>query len=232
MKKIKKIFENGVWWAGVVMVGLVLGVSLQFVQAWTEPTQAPPGGNLGAPVNTGGSYQLKSGVLAVLGFVTNAFRMPTGAQNGAVLTSDAAGNGSWQPNGSWCPVSDIKRTGSSHDGNFYGYNGATSGYMGINKYVQDKCGSSYHACTGEEITCYYQTHDPNTFSQTNNSVLGWFIGSNSGDGSVVNDCKGFTEDSGHPNRGTTWHLDPSHNPRSFYPNDQPCNIRHRVMCCK
>ena len=65
--RFKKIFENAVWWSGVVMVGLVLGISLQFVRAWTEPTAVPPNGNVGAPINTGTIGQAKQGVLQVLG---------------------------------------------------------------------------------------------------------------------------------------------------------------------
>jgi len=62
-QKMKKIFENAVWWSGVVMVGLVLGISLQVVKAWTEPTEAPPGGNVGAPINTSLVGQWKKGLL-------------------------------------------------------------------------------------------------------------------------------------------------------------------------
>jgi hypothetical protein len=40
--KIKKIFENAIWWSGVVMIGLVLGASLQFVRTWTNPAVPPP----------------------------------------------------------------------------------------------------------------------------------------------------------------------------------------------
>jgi hypothetical protein len=35
---IKKIFENAIWWSGILMMGLVLGVSLQFVRTWKNPT--------------------------------------------------------------------------------------------------------------------------------------------------------------------------------------------------
>jgi len=59
--KLKKLS----YWAGVSAVGIVLGISLQFVRAWVEPTVAPPGGNIGAPINTGGSTQLKKGYLGV-----------------------------------------------------------------------------------------------------------------------------------------------------------------------
>lgn len=90
---MKKIFENAVWWSGVIMVGLILGISLQFVRAWTEPSQAPPGGNLGAPINTGNNLQTKIGSL-VLGLLATDYisnsSLPT-AKNGYVLTlTDAA----------------------------------------------------------------------------------------------------------------------------------------------
>lgn len=101
---MKKVFENAIWWLGVVMAGLVLGITLQFVRAWTEPAQSPPGGNLGAPINTGPAGQNKSGVLGVLGLLTSAFQMPTGAQSGYVLRADAQGVGTWQA-GVGCYVS-------------------------------------------------------------------------------------------------------------------------------
>jgi len=133
---MKKIFENAVWWSGVVMVGLILGVSLQFVRAWTEPTDAPPGGNIGAPINTSAIYQIKAGILGVVGLVANSFQMPTGAGAGKVLTSDAAGTGSWQAGGgiscttvsvegqypiATCPSGYTVIAGGGHcdDGNYY-----------------------------------------------------------------------------------------------------------------
>ena len=48
-------------WLSVAVIGIALGLGLQFVRAWTEPSQAPPGGNLGAPINTGAQSQTKSG---------------------------------------------------------------------------------------------------------------------------------------------------------------------------
>lgn len=57
--KLKKIS----YWAGVGAVGIVLGISLQFTRAWVEPTVAPPGGSIGAPINTGNVTQVKEGIL-------------------------------------------------------------------------------------------------------------------------------------------------------------------------
>lgn len=56
-----KISKQVTYWFGVVAIGLMVGLSIQFVAAWTEPTAAPPGGNVGAPVNTGGIGQVKEG---------------------------------------------------------------------------------------------------------------------------------------------------------------------------
>ena len=96
-QKLKKLFENAVWWSGVVMVGLILGVSLQVVKAWTEPTGEPPGGNVGAPINTGPLAQIKSGVLGVLGLSTYSINIPgTIPAAGNVLTAqNASGQVAW-----------------------------------------------------------------------------------------------------------------------------------------
>ncbi|MFA5871481.1 MAG: hypothetical protein WC858_02050 [Parcubacteria group bacterium] len=56
-KKQKKQF----FWLKVAIIGIALGLLLQFARAWTEPTEAPPGGNLGAPINTGAGIQTKVG---------------------------------------------------------------------------------------------------------------------------------------------------------------------------
>lgn len=50
----------------IVIMILVAGVSL--VSAWTAPTQAPPAGNVSAPVNVGALSQVKTGALEVNGF--------------------------------------------------------------------------------------------------------------------------------------------------------------------
>ena len=60
-----KLSQNITYWLGVVAIGLVIGLSLQFVRAWTEPSVAPPGGNVGAPVNTSINPQTKAGGLGV-----------------------------------------------------------------------------------------------------------------------------------------------------------------------
>lgn len=69
----QKIIKQINYWLGVTAIGLVLGFSLQFVRAWTEPTVAPPGGNVGAPLNTSNLSQLKIG-----GLILNVGGAPTG----------------------------------------------------------------------------------------------------------------------------------------------------------
>jgi hypothetical protein len=65
---MKKISKKLGYWGGVIAISAVLGVSLQLAKAaWTEPTVAPPNGNIGAPINTGFNVQTKSGVLGLGG---------------------------------------------------------------------------------------------------------------------------------------------------------------------
>lgn len=53
---------------GVLAIGKMLGINwISKAQAWTEPSQAPPLGNVSAPVNTGSTAQIKSGDLTVQG---------------------------------------------------------------------------------------------------------------------------------------------------------------------
>jgi hypothetical protein len=54
-----------IYWLSVAVVGIALGLGLQFVRAWTEPTTAPPGGNVGAPINTSANPQTKAGGLNI-----------------------------------------------------------------------------------------------------------------------------------------------------------------------
>src|SRR3989344_756205 len=67
----------------------ILGGALVALQAiaFTEPTEAPPGGNVPAPVNVGSVSQTKTGGLTVgsLGSLGSAF-----------LATDSGGNASWQ----------------------------------------------------------------------------------------------------------------------------------------
>jgi len=61
----QKIIKQTFYWLSVIVVGIALGLALQFARAWTEPGEAPPGGNLAAPLNTSGNTQVKMGPLGV-----------------------------------------------------------------------------------------------------------------------------------------------------------------------
>jgi hypothetical protein len=57
---------------------LVLSLALVFlIEAWTEPAQDPPGGNVSAPINSGGAGQVKSYIdvsnKGWLGIATDAY---------------------------------------------------------------------------------------------------------------------------------------------------------------
>jgi hypothetical protein len=62
MKQKKK--NQIAYWLKIAVLGIILGFGLQFVRAWTEPTQTPPNGNVGAPINTGGNAQTKAGAFS------------------------------------------------------------------------------------------------------------------------------------------------------------------------
>ena len=76
-------------WFKVITLGLVLGLGLQFVQAWTAPTATPPGGNVTGPITTSATNQTKTGAFRASNLSVN----PTGAlldsQN--ISSSDAPG---------------------------------------------------------------------------------------------------------------------------------------------
>ena len=62
-EKIQKIIYIGI----IIITSFVVGLSLQLVHAWIEPTLTAPNGNLGAPINTSATTQTKSGALYVNG---------------------------------------------------------------------------------------------------------------------------------------------------------------------
>ncbi len=64
---MKTKFQKVSYWASISIVGIVVGITLQFAKAWTEPTVAPPGGNLGAPITSGTIAQTKNSYLNITG---------------------------------------------------------------------------------------------------------------------------------------------------------------------
>lgn len=67
--RLKKYAKKIGYVFGVIVCSVIVGVSLQFAKAWTEPNSAtpPPLGNIGAPLTTGGATQTKTGYLNVTG---------------------------------------------------------------------------------------------------------------------------------------------------------------------
>lgn len=66
MQKEKLSFHRQAnYWLGVMIIGLVVGLGVQFAQAWVNPPQSPPNGNVAGPVTTGAGAQYKSGTLGV-----------------------------------------------------------------------------------------------------------------------------------------------------------------------
>lgn len=57
--------SNRAYWAQVVVLGLVVGLGLQFAQAWTAPTGIAPAGTIKAPITTSDSAQRKDGSLNI-----------------------------------------------------------------------------------------------------------------------------------------------------------------------
>lgn len=65
---MKKYFANfHLFYSSVILTFVLFFSSTSLVWGWTEPTLAPPGGNVSAPVNIGATTQSKSGAFSVLG---------------------------------------------------------------------------------------------------------------------------------------------------------------------
>lgn len=65
--KKKQFCRQKFYWLGMIIAGLVIGSTVQFVHAWSEPPAGvtPPGGNVLGPVTTGDIAQYKTGKLGV-----------------------------------------------------------------------------------------------------------------------------------------------------------------------
>lgn len=61
MKHLQSLAQKSVYWLKVISLGLILGVGIQFTQAWTNPISTPPGGNVSGPITTGVGSQTKAG---------------------------------------------------------------------------------------------------------------------------------------------------------------------------
>ena len=174
-QKLKKMG----YWASVITLGLVVGISLQMVRAnWTAPTTTAPNGNIGAPINTGAGGQVKNGPLGVNGI----FSAPTICLGTECRSTWPAGGGS-AVQGTHCGQVLVFLSGASQqqgtpppckckvssqvpcagvnlvDPNWTASAGAhllTSNYIGSPTYVCNACPSPTITCpSGFQVTTGY-----------------------------------------------------------------------------
>ena len=67
MQKVKILSKKIGYWTSVIIIGAIIGFASQFAKAWTEPTTVAPNENVGAPINTSATAQLKAGALGISG---------------------------------------------------------------------------------------------------------------------------------------------------------------------
>jgi len=233
----QKIAKRFTYWLEVAAIGIVLGLILQGARAWTEPSASPPGGNLGAPINTGNAGQVKQGPLGVnsdgiiptgllvtgnVGIGTLAPTTPApNAQPGNLDVNDVylRSIGKWESQGTWYVPSDVKTTTATHNGNF-------GGYQGIYNWIQTNGCSGYHVCDNTELTRYYQTH-------ATTDINGWYNtgtyspARDSGYNDIhIADCEGWSY-SGGDYKGALWAIS---KPSGYW--EGYCANVWKVVCCK
>jgi hypothetical protein len=159
---MKTIFRRkNLYWVGVIVVGTIVGISLQFVYAWVGPPvgTTPPDGNVGAPVVTGNSWQTKVGGLTDASWVQspgmyaqvyyddidrNYYVDPNST---SVMGNVHATNWLWAEGSMWAPIyydsansgyyvdpngSSVFSYGSFIGGGAYGQGGLRIGYHTLN----------------------------------------------------------------------------------------------------
>jgi len=111
---MKTNLQKITYWTSVSVVGVILGITLQFAKAWTEPTLTAPNGNVGAPINTGansqrkvnGTLQVDNSIVAGINSTTKATPVPNGVAAGNMYANDVwiaganGGAGKWASQGS------------------------------------------------------------------------------------------------------------------------------------
>lgn len=94
-------FKNLIY---TILVAAILFAGVQTIDAWVSPKVAPPGDNVAAPINISANAQSKKGSLGLGGLAvfgsaifTGQVKIADGTHGpGKILTSDAAGNATWQ----------------------------------------------------------------------------------------------------------------------------------------
>ena len=78
-QKLKKLIQEIGIMSLSLTIAFILLTGVAIVKGWADPTQAPPGGNLGAPINTSNVGQTKAGGLVLnTGGAVNGLLVPLG----------------------------------------------------------------------------------------------------------------------------------------------------------
>ncbi len=91
LRKIQSVSQALTFGFGILSFGLIIGLSFQFVRAWTGPAGVPPSGNLPGPLNTSANAQTKAGQLSITGGGNVAAGSVGGLRIGNQSFSSAAG---------------------------------------------------------------------------------------------------------------------------------------------
>lgn len=75
------------YWSSVVTLGIILGISLQFVKAFVEPAGNPPAANVGAPINTSAVSQIKTGMITAGTLSSHQFCLDGNAPSGGCIST-------------------------------------------------------------------------------------------------------------------------------------------------
>lgn len=89
----KSLVQKLSYWSGVIVIGVLVGLSLQLARAaWSEPTAPAPGGNVEAPLNISAIDQTKSGSLQLNGLAL------TKTDKALIIPNGNVGVGTINPN--------------------------------------------------------------------------------------------------------------------------------------
>jgi hypothetical protein len=158
--KMKTIFrKRNLYWVSVIVIGVFVGISLQFVYAWVGPPSGvtPPGGNVGAPVTTGNVAQTKAGALTVIGELKAPYLLDT---DNASYYVDPTG---------WSVFNNTWSTGDTYAKILYDLDssGRSSGY-----YLNSDGISTFNVVYDYgniQAPIYYDINDTNYYVDPNNS---------------------------------------------------------------